>query len=565
MDKLLRLYWQLKTLRSQDPTCLDFLSPEELAQLEKMLGSVQKVADSPSGSKIMQTLDMPDKAGIGNKGMRKDIDPRLPVLKEGFVSKPIEVEVTNYIPLGVGEIPYEKLDGVSKQTLAKGTRIYITKNTGDIWDASLDDYSMQSFKIPKTHFLQTIKNSAELANSELKANVQILTEFTADPRGKTPIATIKQTTFIEWSNTDTALHAHLETFIETIWAKLSIPNSNPKKTNSNVSATCTLTIPANVAAGAYVQPLGFNFTRIVIGEAGDSLLLVEQLAATKPEDTSITPAEKLKAEEVKEKYEIQFNAKGTTPMKPEEQLLVLEALSLLPENVLRLTKGLKIQKFSEDERTAYEANKKKFKNADVGGFYDVSTNRIVITTPTLQNISKLGFGGEGTDDYNTWLQYVVLHETGHLVDLKPKPEKVKKHREKLLAISQKYKTDYDASKTNIDQSKAKLQFDEACKKIISDFGETITFSTHSGDDSTTFLHKKFMSLTDPNWEEQSKTQQTPFLKSVKADGKTPTDYASTNNKEAFAECFALYFIFPSKLKTLSPNVFNWFKENESKF
>lgn len=91
-------------------------------------------------------------------------------------------------------------------------------------------------------------------------------------------------------------------------------------------------------------------------------------------------------------------------------------------------------------------------------------------------------------------------------------------------------------------------------------GEIKTISCISGQ-----LTQIKVDCTNKTYELLSLNQSTPFMVAVKADGKAPTDYASTNNAEAFAECFALYFIFPSKLKEISPNVFNWFKNNEKSF
>lgn len=88
------------------------------------------------------------------------------------------------------------------------------------------------------------------------------------------------------------------------------------------------------------------------------------------------------------------------------------------------------------------------------------------------------------------------------------------------------KTDYENERTNASQS-----------RNLSGYGQVYNTST-----------EKWDTVDD----------KTAFDEAVEKDSPRTTIYANTNDKESFAEAFALYVTEPETLKTLSPNVYAYF-------
>jgi hypothetical protein len=532
-------------------------------EFAEQLGKAKKIYDL-----VVSKAKTGKTATVETTKLEKDPTTYPPyIIGEFFISIDTKADVTEYLFTSLTGAPYEDM-GTTEKTIKADTRVYLLEDKGDVLYVCLAENKLERCTISKKNIWQTPKNSKDLISLGLEKDIQILDQFISAPDGKTiGIDIIKKNTIIEWSNTNIKLRTHLEQFIETIWNKLATSAKN-----LNVSATCSLRIPTDVVEllppdeqAKYANEVGFNFTRIQIGKASNQILLVEELAATTEADMIMTEAEIVAAKAVKEKYNIIFDkSTAKTPMSENEQLQVLEALSMLPPAILKLTKGVKFQKYSEADIKAYMEKHDK----EPLGLYDRVDNVIILSYKTLEKNTHLGLGTgdkytdlkgkEKIDAYNNYLQYVVLHETGHLIDLRQWHINIENYHSQILG-----KISLEDTKRVEKGEEISFWRTETYANLIKNHGrKKIFISKYSGEtvifDNEAFTTGKADCFKDTD---KNKPTSTSFLKAVKADGNEPTNYASTNNKEAFAECFALYFAFPSKLKDISPNVFKWF-ENE---
>lgn len=221
------------------------------------------------------------------------------------------------------------------------------------------------------------------------------------------------------------------------------------------------------------------------------------------------------------------------PFASEEEAAIKQALLKMTPEMLQRIAGVTFHKRPfvyigvENQR-----NKVQFDKGWVAAQYHPDAHTISLYEGATKTDAKIVFGDKGAASFTGKQEQAIIHELGHAVDLSEYTK---------ASIKQK---ELEAQLANApDSQKAGIQkqldaHNDAFKKI-----KSLTGRAYSGN-----ANSRLNYLTE-------------FDKASKQDLDRISKYAKTNDIENFADAFSLYITEPATLKSLSPNVYNYFNKH----
>ncbi|MCU0439298.1 MAG: hypothetical protein MUC49_15485 [Raineya sp.] len=298
--------------------------------------------------------------------------------------------------------------------------------------------------------------------------------------------------------------------------------------------------------------------------------------------------------------------KAFLTLSAQEKEVIIRAVEKMPTNTLETIKNVVF-------------NKKNYQIEDgavkpmTAAFYNSQNHTVTVIKDIIEQRANT-FGDNETEGFSNSAEFTIIHELGHAVDFAPYKEKhtvldakrsvydaeIKLYNQAIDTQKQAYETflnertaliktyknqitftniqenekgqitnfrysgtpphfeafqsglkkiekKYDAVKAT--SASAKTRFES----VKTDYENTRTAASQSRNLSG---YGQVYNTTTQKWDVVD--DKTAFDEAVEKDSPRTTIYANTNDKESFAEAFALYVTEPETLKTLSPNVYAYF-------
>ena len=255
-------------------------------------------------------------------------------------------------------------------------------------------------------------------------------------------------------------------------------------------------------------------------------ILIEDLGDVVNVPPKLTTEEKKELQKKLDTNKIKFsNTLGN-----KEQDLVLSAMSMLPDKVL---KNMRQLNFEVDDAKV---------GAGARAHYNSSDHKIRFKQSTLDdNVTHIG-DDDNDEENNRFVnnaQSTALHEMGHAYDYSSVSTCLRNYNY--------FVRKWDTFKHDDEKMDQFNRLKEKIRKgvVLKSGGAALILKGDS-----------------PDLDSSDTKYNTEFKKRLKQD--TPnhlTKYAETNLKEAFAECFSLYYSAPHLVEKLSPNIYDYFKNH----